>query len=555
MTTTSRRTLLRNGVALGGAFVAGSMVPDTRASAAAPTLRTDPFTLGVASGEPAPDGFVIWTRLALEPLAPDGLGGMPGSTYPVLWQVATDERFADVVRAGTAFADPRSAHSVHVELTGLEPGREYHYRFRVQRHLSAAGRALTTPSYGAAVSSMTMAFASCSNFPAGYFTAYRHLADERPDLVLHLGDYQYEGGGTGIGRAHAGPETTTLAGYRQRHAQYKTDPDLQAAHAAAPWLVVWDDHEVDNNYADEVAARAVEQPGFVDRRAAAYRAYYENMPLRRASVPAGPDLQLFRRVSWGSLATFHMLDTRQYRSDQACGDGYKDCPTADDPSRSLPGFEQEEWLLDGFRQSEARWDLLGQQVFFGRRDNNPTAATTVSMDAWDGYRASRRRVTQGWVDAGVRNPVVLTGDVHAHWASDLYLDYDDPADPVGAELVTSSITSGGDGYDQVDGRHPWMAWNPNIRFWTNLRGYVSTTITPTELTARYRCVERVSTPNAKVFTRATYVIEDGVRGLHEVGDQTLRDRGLALRTPSKDRIERDTVREETGYRGGNSAAN
>ena len=197
-----------------------------------------------------------------------------------------------------------------------------------------------------------MAFVSCSNYPAGFFTAYRHLAEERPDLVLHLGDYQYEGGAAAnaLGRPHAGPETVTLANYRQRQAQYKTDPDLQAAHAAAPWLAVWDDHEVDNNYADEVPEKPADAATFRERRAAAYRAYYENMPLRRTSVPSGPDLQLFRRVEWGDLATFHMLDTRQYRSDQSCGDGYDDCPESFDPARSLPGAAQEAWLADGFRR-------------------------------------------------------------------------------------------------------------------------------------------------------------------------------------------------------------
>ncbi|GGB78293.1 alkaline phosphatase [Knoellia flava TL1] len=550
-TQTSRRTALRTGLAVGsaalvtGATAAGAAPrADARPTAAAVIPRSDPFTLGVASGDPEPDGFVIWTRLAVEPLAADGRGGMPSSTFRVNWQVATDERFEDVVRAGSTAADPAWAHSVHVEVAGLQPGREYFYRFRLGPHLSRSGRALTTPAPGSSPSSLHMAFASCSNYPAGLFTAYAALAAERPDVVLHLGDYQYEGAGPGVGRTHAGPETTTLAGYRQRHAQYKTDVDLQAAHAAAPWLVVWDDHEVDNNYADDIADRAVERPGFLDRRAAAYRAYYENMPLRRRSVPAGPDLDLYRRSTWGDLATLHMLDTRQYRSDQACNDGYKDCPAADDPSRSLPGLDQERWLLDGFRDSRQRWDILGQQVFFGRRDNDPSAATTVSMDSWDGYRPSRQRVTQGWVDAGVRNPVVLTGDVHAHWAGDLYLDYDavGSTKPVGSELVTSSITSGGNGYDEADGTHPWAAWNPNLRFWTNLRGYVSTTITPTELTARFRCVPFVTTPGAEAFTRATFVIEDGVRGLQQ--EQAAPQRELRSSRTDAQKIA-DTIAAET----------
>ena len=338
----TRRSILKVGLVAGAATGATAAlgVADLRATAASPALKTDPFRLGVASGDPSPDGFVLWTRLAPEPLAADGMGGMPARPYEVLWQVASDDRFEDVVRAGAATASPAWAYAVHVEVAGLEPGREYFYRFRQAQWLSAVGRGVTTPAPGAAVSSLSLAFASCSNFPAGYFSAYRALADERPDLILHLGDYQYEGGGNGVGRNHVGPVTTTLAHYRRRHAQYKTDPDLQAAHAAAPWLAVWDDHEVDNNYAGLVAATAREQGGFAERRAAAYRAYYENLPLRRTSIPAGPDLRLFRRVQWGDLASFHMLDTRQYRDDQACGDGFKDCDRAARPARTLLGDAQ-----------------------------------------------------------------------------------------------------------------------------------------------------------------------------------------------------------------------
>ena len=542
---TSRRNVLRAGAFTGAAALvpANAVLRDIRPSAAAQPLPSNPFLLGVASGDPLPDGFVIWTRLALDPIADDGLGGMPARSYQVSWQVATDDRFADVVKAGAVVADPSAAHSVHVEVVGLQPGREYFYRFRTGTHLSRAGRALTAPTYGAGVAAMTMGVVSCSNFPAGYFTAYRRLAEDRPDLVLHLGDYQYEGGGNGTGRQHVGPETKTLAGYRQRHGQYKSDLDLQEAHAVAPWLAVWDDHEVDNNYAGEIPERVTEQPGFLARRAAAYQAYYENMPLRRTSVPRGPDLDLYRRVAWGGLLTFHMLDTRQYRSDQACGDGYKDCADAADPARSLPGSTQEGWLLDGFRRSEARWDVLGQQVFFGRRDNDPGAATTVSMDAWDGYPASRQRITQGWVDAGVRNPVVLTGDVHAHWGADLRLEPGNLESPVvGSEFITSSITSGGNGYDKPDGLHPWAAWNPDLRFWTNLRGYLRTTVTSEAMTTDFRCVPVVTTPDAAAFTRATYVVEDGVPGLQEVAARPRRTRNAV---PSDEQIIADTIEAES----------
>ena len=549
----SRRTLLLSSAAAGAAGAVTTWPPAASAAPYRGPLRSDPFTLGVASGDPEPDGFVLWTRLAPTPLAEDGLGGMPSRPVAVEWELSLDERFKRVVRRGAVVARPGAAHSVHVELHDLPPGREFFYRFRAESFLSPVGRTRTAPAPWAIPSALAMSFASCSQFEHGYFTAYRHLAADEPDLILHLGDYQYEypadtynipGGNP---RDHQGPETVTLANYRQRHAQYKTDLDLQAAHAVAPWAVVFDDHEIENNWADEVPEQP--DPNFLARRAAAFQAYYENMPLRRTSIPRGIDMQLYRRLHWGRLATFHMLDTRQYRDDQGCGDGYKDCPAAIDPARSITGAEQEKWLLDGFRQSTARWDVLGQQVFFGQRDNNSGPAKVVSMDSWDGYAASRDRITRGWVDAGVRNPVVLTGDVHAHWADELKLDYADPTSrTVGTELVCSSITSTGDGVDVVGGAHPWSAWNPHLRFYNNQRGYVRTTITRDALTADFRVVPYVTRPGAPVHTRATFVIEDRVPGLNQTADTPTP--GSAATQRSGDRRTGDlgsaTVHQETG---------
>jgi alkaline phosphatase D len=543
----SRRTLLLGGAAVGAA---GAVTTWPLAASAAPyrgPLRSDPFTLGVASGDPEPDGFVLWTRLAPTPLADDGLGGMPSRTVPVHWELAADERFRHVVRRGAASAEPASGHAVHVELHGLLPGREYFYRFRAERYVSPVGRTRTAPAPWAVGGTLAMSFASCSQYEHGYFTAYRRLAEDEPDLILHLGDYQYEYAPdtytipAGNPRDHLGPETRTLANYRQRHAQYKTDPDLQAAHAVAPWAVVFDDHEVENNWADEVPEEP--DPGFPARRAAAFQAYYENMPLRRTSIPRGIDMQLYRRLHWGRLATFHLLDTRQYRDDQGCGDGYQECPAAVDPARSITGAEQEKWLLDGFRRSGARWDVLGQQVFFGRRDNNSGPATVVSMDSWDGYAASRDRITRGWLEAGVRNPVVLTGDVHAHWADELKLDYTDPTSrTVGTELVCSSITSGGDGADMAAGAHAWAAWNPHLRFYNNQRGYVRTRIAADAFTADFRVVPYVTRPDAPAHTRATFVIEDQKPGLHQTADNPTPAPAATLRTPA---AAPDTVRQET----------
>ncbi|WP_424536458.1 alkaline phosphatase D family protein [Sphaerisporangium viridialbum] len=523
-----RRSFLVTGLAAGAvatipataALAEPDPAAETAQSLAARGLRADPFTLGVASGDPDPGGFVIWTRLAPQPLAEDGMGGMPSRSFPVLWQVYSDAQCRRVVRAGVAVAAPEWGHSVHVEVEGLSNDREYWYRFRVGPYVSPAGRARTAPhplAYGGA---LAMAFVSCAQYEHGYFTSYRRLAEDRPDLVLHLGDYQYEytkntytipGGNV---RDHEGPETETLANYRQRHAQYKADPDLQAAHAAAPWLVVWDDHEVDNNWADEVPEKP--EPNFLARREAAFRAYYENMPLRRTSIPRGIDMQLYRRIRWGRMATFHMLDTRQYRDDQGCGDGYRDCPAAVDPARSITGAAQEEWLLNGFRASRAQWDIIGQQVFFAQRDNNAGPAKVTSQDAWDGYVASRQRITQGWVDAKVRNPVVLTGDVHAHWASDLKLDYDDPTGPsVGSELVATSITTGGDGADSDPATHPYLAINPHLKFYNNQRGYVMTKIERDLMTSDFRVVPHVQEPGSEVHTKATFVIEDRAPGVRQ----------------------------------------
>ena len=522
----SRRLLLKAGLLAGGAVVApGSLTPvDLRPTAAASAVRSDPFSLGVASGDPLPGGVVIWTRLAHQPLAEDGLGAMSSHVREVGWQVATDERFRRVVRSGTALAGPDQGHAVHVDVTGLRPGREYFYRFRQGRHVSPVGRTRTAPHPASMPAALAMSFASCAQLEHGWFTGYRRMAEDEPELVLHLGDYLYEyspgtvPAASGNVRRHEGPETTSLADYRRRHAQYKTDTDLQLLHATAPWLVVLDDHEVSDNWADETPRTAASAPYFLDRRAAALQAYYENMPLRRTARPHGVDMSLHRRVRWGRLATFHMLDTRQYRDDQSCGDGQGLCDAAADPARSILGAEQEAWLADGFRASAQVWDVLGQQVPFARVDSSPTPDERLSMDGWDGYPACRDRVVASWRQAGVRNPVVLTGDVHDHFAAEVLSDWADPdSTSLAPELVCTSITSGGDGHDADDGRYRWADQNPDVKFWTDLRGYVRTRITPHALEADFRCLTGVSTPGAPAFTRASFTVEDGSGRLHQTG--------------------------------------
>ncbi|WP_406058334.1 alkaline phosphatase D family protein [Micromonospora sp. NBC_00860] len=505
MTRLSRRIFVLSGLVTAGVAV----TPRQGARAAVPY----PFKLGVASGDPAPDSVVLWTRLAPSPLNADGQGGMPNADVTVEWQVSTTDRFTSLVASGSVVARYADAHSVHAIAGGLAADSDYYYRFRAQGQISPVGRTRTTPAPSAFGRDLVMAFASCAHYEAGYYTAYRRMAEDNPGLILHLGDYIYEGGvGTSAVRQHVGAEIVSLADYRRRYALYKSDPDLQAAHAAAPWLVVPDDHEVENNYANMVrndSSPTLTAAQWTARRTAAYRAYYENMPLRPASAANGNSIPLYRRIRWGQLATFHMLDTRQFRDDQACGDGWKVCADADLASRSLTGAAQEAWLLDGLAQRYGTWDILGQQVFFAQQLDANGAA---SMDAWDGYRASRSRIQTGWQQRGVRNPLVLTGDVHRSWANDLKADYANPSSAtIGTELVCTSISSTGNGSGSTT--VPNAAANPHLRFYSDRRGYVRTTISRTQVRADFRAVNTVTEHGAAASTVRSFVILDGQPGL------------------------------------------
>ena len=476
-----------------------------------------PFKLGVASGEPDDNSVVLWTRLAPSPVNADGLGGMGSGNVTVDWQVSTNDTFTSIVSSGSVVAVSASAHSVHVVAGGLSPDSDYFYRFRAQGHISPVGRTRTAPAIGTFGRDLVMCFASCQNYEEGYFTAHRRMVEDNPGLILFLGDYIYEYSASSVlTRIHEGAnEILWLADYRRRYAQYKTDPDLQAAHAAAPWLVVPDDHEVENNYAGTVRANntpALTAAQWTARRTAAYQAYYENMPLRPAQANNGNSILLYRLVRWGQLAAFHMLDTRQHRTDQACGDGWRAPSCGDGDSRTLPGTAQEGWLLGGLGQHLATWDIIGQQVFFARRIN---AAGDTSMDAWDGYTASRKRIQDGWMARGTRNPVVLTGDVHKHWAANLMSDYTDGnSQPIGSELVTTSISSTGNG----DGSTtiPDAGANPYIKFYQDRRGYVRTTISPTQMRADFRAVNSVTEHGAAAYTAKSFLIDDGQPGLRAI---------------------------------------
>ncbi len=515
--TLSRRSFLQGSASFAAAALAANSRLLGSTPAAAPKLPSYPFALGVASGEPSTTSIVLWTRLAPKPLEPGG--GMPAAPVIVWWEVADDDAFKSIVRSGTTLANPHWAHSVHAEVDGLRPDRWYWYRFRAAGEVSPVGRTRTLPPTAAVPEKLRFAFASCQHYESGHFTAYEHMVREDLDLIVHLGDYIYEGAARDGGvRRHNSPEIFTLDDYRARYALYRLDPALQAAHAMAPWFVTWDDHEVANNYAGDIPAKPATRDEFLKRRAAAYQAYYEMMPLRRAALPTGPDMLLYRRQGFGRLASFHILDTRQYRTDQPQGDGRK--PWNDillDPKGTLLGAKQREWLSLGLERSPATWNILAQQVMMAKVDLAPGPAAEFSMDQWPGYEFERRRVLRHFHERKIKNPVVLTGDIHSNWANNLQLDSERPdSAPVAVEFVGTSISSGGDGENLPKSRAGIPGENPCVQFLNNERGYVRCEVTPQQWRADYRTVPFVTRPGAPVQTRASFVVEAGRPTLQRV---------------------------------------
>ena len=472
-------------------------------------LGAEVFALGVASGDPRSDSVILWTRLVADPTVPDGAIGT-AEPVPVAWEVATDEAFDDVVAEGTSVADQALGHSVHVDATGLEPDTWYWYRFTVDDRTSPAGRARTTPDDGDEPDTLRFAFASCQNRQDGFWTAHDHLAEEDVDLVLFLGDYIYEGPPEPESlQPYATPAPTDLPGYRARWAEYKADPALQAGHAARPWVCTWDDHEVGNDYADDVAFGMApdDEPSrerFLTQRAAAYQAFYEHQPVR-LDPPDGPDLRIYRTLGWGTLARFYVLDGRQYRSDQGCGatavvaGAGPLCPEAERDDRTMLGADQEAWLGDELAASDARWNVLAQQTVVA---HVPFAADLVNLDQWDGYPAARGRLVDQL--AGVANPVVITGDIHLAAAGTIESA---PGQPVAAELVGTSISSSFPLADAIEGL---VAELPNVQHINaHQRGYVVCEVTADELRADFRVVSTVAEREATVETDVSLVIADG----------------------------------------------
>ena len=478
-----------------------------------PVFPENPFTLGVASGDPDATSVVIWTRLAPRPLDPDG--GMPPEAVAVSWEVADDEAFRRVVASGTGLATAALGHSVHVEVPRLAPDRWYWYRFRAGDAVSPVGRTRTFPERGHLPHRLRFAVTSCQNYEQGLYTAYAQMAQDELDLVCHLGDYiyEYEAGRNGKVRTHAGPEITSLGDYRVRHAQYRADPLLHGMHAVCPWIVAWDDHEFDNNCAGDVSEEAGLDPAaFLERRANAYQAYYEAMPLRPTSRPRGPDMRIYRRTMFGDLADFLVLDTRQYRGDQPNGD--RNSPLNDaalDPSRTMLGRRQKAWLCGELVTSTATWNVLTQQVMMGlvgfRKGNEELG---YSMDQWPGYAAERASLLRFLRDRRISNPVVLTGDIHSAWVNELRVDDHRPEEPlVATEFVATSLSSGGNGPERPAGFDQILADNPGVRFHNGERGYIRCTVTPAEWRSDFMVVDDVLHPGGTTSVRAGFVVTSG----------------------------------------------
>ncbi|MDE8651829.1 alkaline phosphatase D family protein [Novosphingobium album (ex Liu et al. 2023)] len=492
----------------------------------APRFARDPFSLGVAAGEPEQDGFVIWTRLAPEPLAAGG--GMAPGPVLVEWEVAEDEAFRIIVRQGKAIAHPELAHAVHVEVGGLRPRRPYWYRFVAGGLRSPVGRANTLPVAGAPLERLRFVVAGCQHYEEGLYTGWRHIAEEAPDFVFHYGDYIYEGGDAGdrprllFGRTvmpvrrHGMAEPMSLDDYRRRYALYKSDADLRAAHAACAFFVSFDDHEVDNNWAGLQDQDGTPPELFALRRAAAFQAFYEHMPLRLSAMPRDGRMRLFRAARYGDLVDAWFLDTRQYRSGQPCGDqGVPGCQDIFAPDRTMLGAAQESWLFDGLASGTARWAMIGQQVLMMNLNSQRDPLKSERQyftDSWSGFQANRDRLLDHIDRLGLRNVAIVSGDSHLHFVGDV-APGNAPDRVIASEFLATSISSGADGAREMPVTPLWLRNNGQLKMMDARRGYMVCTVDRKTWRSDMRVLDTVERQGGSVSTRASYVLERGERGV------------------------------------------
>ena len=487
------------------------------APAAAPrTWHANPFALGVASGRPRADSVVLWTRLVL------GDEDRAAAAEPLRVQV---EVFADAalkrrVQKTEVVTNEARGHSVHVHVQQLQPSTNYWYRFSQGDATSTVGHTRTAPASNADVHHLRIALASCQHYEQGQFIAHEEIAKQQLDFVLFMGDYIYESSNAQYAlRKHSGEEPKTLQGYRERYEQYKRDPALQAAHAAHPWVLMWDDHEVVNDYANDQDRHYTEPKQMLLRRAAAYQAYFEHQPLLLGPDASNPaNMRLYDQLSWGKLADVWTLDCRQYRSPQACRDPVRgggrmvlQCDELDDASRSMLGAEQERWLTDSLSASKRQWKLVAQATQISSTSVPAPVGRSYWNDAWDGYPEARKRLLQTVVDAKVNNVVTLGGDVHCNVAAPLRLEPNNPASPIiASEFVTTSITSRG-----LGDKAAALIRESNadlLHYRSDERGYSLITVTPKEVRCDFRTTKFPAGSEPGLKTQASYVVKSGHAG-------------------------------------------
>jgi alkaline phosphatase D len=481
------------------------------AHAQSPSFEKDPFALGVASGSPTPNSVVLWTRL----LAANPMRNPWGDTpVAVRWELSTQQDFAIVQQSGEAVALPQLAHSVHVEPEGLQSNQTYFYRFRVGNYQSPIGKTRTTPTVGSRVDALKFAVASCQRYHSGAFAAYAHMLNDNPDLVLFLGDYIYEmGATTSEARGTWAYAARTLTDYRSLYELAKSDRHLQAMHAACPWLVIWDDHEVLNDYAGG-PIRAGETGRTARHMSWGYQAWYEHMPVSTKALTAGvtglvergAETRIYSAVSWGNLARFYLLDMRQYRSAHVdCGiaKAFKpdECADWKNPERTMLGKEQERWLDEQLKASQAyRWNLLAQTTVMSQY-TLPVFGGSAWSDGWDGYPVSRTRLLNDLQKNQTRNPIIFGGDIHQNWVS--HVKQQNYAVP---EFVMTSVTTPSFGpvtAEEMKALAPDCLYTDRHR-----RGYGLVQIDHQKIQIELRGMEAVVRENSPIQTIAKFEVQD-----------------------------------------------
>ncbi|MFM7001511.1 MAG: alkaline phosphatase D family protein [Limnohabitans sp.] len=502
-----------------GACAQAQAVNGSADAANGPRWQVDPFSLGVASGQPQPDSVVLWTRLRITELD----AALKAQSLAVVCEVFADPALRQPVRQWRVQTDAARAHSVHVMATGLQPGRHYWYRFVSGNAISPVGHTRTSPGVNDAVDRLRIALASCQHYEQGYFVAHREMAQRDLDLVLFVGDYIYESTNPQyMLRKHEGAVPKQLDEYRERHAQYKGDADLRACHAAHPWVMTWDDHEVDNDYANDQDRYFTDPQVFLRRRAAAYQAYFEHMPVR-----IGPDarnasqMRIHDRMAWGRLADLWTLDCRQYRDHQACPDPNRGggrvvmgCDALADPSRTMLGAAQEQWFTEGFMRSTKRWKLVAQSTQMSSSGINTPMGRSAYTDGWDGYPQARARLLGAVAQSGLKDVVVLGGDVHMNVAAQLRVQPNDERSPiVASEVVTTSITSRGLGEKLLAQIRESNTDILHAR--SDERGYTLLDVRPQGISAQFRTTPNPAKADGVLKTQAQFQIQAGVAGLQK----------------------------------------